>query len=389
MRQEGRYFDGGSKELGILPLEAVSGDQTVALNAIAATTTTHQPAVSATATIAPNAIASGVVVRQPSLAQPSDETIAVPLLSSPASVHTPAVAQVIQPSLISSSAVVAQLSLTTAAVVLPSALSATGQLFNPAVQRGAVSVSLDAIGSGASVLDPSIAPGAATVQPDLLSSGSSVANPAVSATSAILPDALASGATIQQPGVASEAFVAPSAIASGSSVAEPSIVSAFIDPQVIGATGTIPQPSLLSLATIAPAAFQSGGFFDPAVLPGPVSVSLDALSASSSLPAVMVEPGPVYISPDVLGPLVLLHLLEVAGEARPVIRTPKMMVRWRDDNKEWSREVTIDLGNVGETEVVRRLNFTGMFTTRQYEFTCTEDVAVIFAGAEEDIEFMS
>jgi hypothetical protein len=67
---------------------------------------------------------------------------------------------------------------------------------------------------------------------------------------------------------------------------------------------------------------------------------------------------------------------------------PYLMVRWRDDNKDWSREVRIDLGDIGQTEVVRRLNITGMFRTRQYEVTCSEGVAVVFCAAEEDIDIM-
>ena len=68
--------------------------------------------------------------------------------------------------------------------------------------------------------------------------------------------------------------------------------------------------------------------------------------------------------------------------------TPYLMIRWRDDNKDWSREVRIDLGDIGQTEAMRRLNLTGMFRTRQYEVVCTEDVAVVFCAAEEDIDVL-
>lgn len=68
--------------------------------------------------------------------------------------------------------------------------------------------------------------------------------------------------------------------------------------------------------------------------------------------------------------------------------TPQLMVRWRDDNKEWSREVAISLGDVGDTEVIRKLNNTGIYHTRQWEISCTESVPVVFAYAEEDIDFL-
>lgn len=66
----------------------------------------------------------------------------------------------------------------------------------------------------------------------------------------------------------------------------------------------------------------------------------------------------------------------------------KFMVRWNDDNKGWSNEKWISLGNVGESEIIQRLHRTGIFRTRQYEFVATDNVDVVFGDAEEDLEIL-
>lgn len=67
---------------------------------------------------------------------------------------------------------------------------------------------------------------------------------------------------------------------------------------------------------------------------------------------------------------------------------PKLVLRWKNDNKSWSREVYIDLGNSGETEIVKRILRTGIYRTRQYELTCSDAVPLLFADAEEDVEIL-
>jgi hypothetical protein len=68
--------------------------------------------------------------------------------------------------------------------------------------------------------------------------------------------------------------------------------------------------------------------------------------------------------------------------------TPVLVLRIKKDNLHWSREHYVDLGDIGEYEVVRRVPVRGIYRTRQYEFVCTEPVACVFADAEEDIEVL-
>ena len=65
-----------------------------------------------------------------------------------------------------------------------------------------------------------------------------------------------------------------------------------------------------------------------------------------------------------------------------------MMLRWNDDNRGWSNEVSLSLGSIGETETVIRCFPRGIFRTRQYEIAITDSVGVTFGGAEEDIDLL-
>jgi hypothetical protein len=70
-------------------------------------------------------------------------------------------------------------------------------------------------------------------------------------------------------------------------------------------------------------------------------------------------------------------------------RTPELMVRWRDDNRRWSQERQLSLGDIGDTTIYRRLKTGGIYRTRQYEFSCSDAVPLTFLEAEEDIEVLS
>lgn len=67
----------------------------------------------------------------------------------------------------------------------------------------------------------------------------------------------------------------------------------------------------------------------------------------------------------------------------------KLLVRWNDDNRGWSYEREISLGNIGETETVISVDSRGIYRTRQYEFVVTDPVAVTFGDAEEDIKVLT
>lgn len=65
-----------------------------------------------------------------------------------------------------------------------------------------------------------------------------------------------------------------------------------------------------------------------------------------------------------------------------------LMLRWNDDNKGWSNQHDLSLGNIGENETVIRFYPRGVYRTRQYEVTVTDAVNVIFGDAEEDIDIL-
>ncbi len=64
--------------------------------------------------------------------------------------------------------------------------------------------------------------------------------------------------------------------------------------------------------------------------------------------------------------------------------SPKLMLRWRNDgNKEWGNFHYIDLGAAGDTDHYVTINRLGMYVSRQYELSITDNVPVVVAGAEE------
>lgn len=69
-------------------------------------------------------------------------------------------------------------------------------------------------------------------------------------------------------------------------------------------------------------------------------------------------------------------------------RTPKVMLRYRIDNREWSNIKEFSLGDIGEYNIVVRDTRRKIFRTIQYEFSATDAVDVVFSQAEEDIEVL-
>lgn len=68
--------------------------------------------------------------------------------------------------------------------------------------------------------------------------------------------------------------------------------------------------------------------------------------------------------------------------------TPKLMMRYKIDNRHWSNIKEFSLGDVGEYEIVLRDIRRKQFRTIQYEFSATDAVDVVFSDAEEDIEVL-
>jgi hypothetical protein len=75
------------------------------------------------------------------------------------------------------------------------------------------------------------------------------------------------------------------------------------------------------------------------------------------------------------------------GTGNPNNVEPELLVRWRDNgSKVWSNYRKIPLGFTGEDIFYQTINMLGSYRSRQYELSCTENVGIAIAGAEEDIE---
>ena len=64
------------------------------------------------------------------------------------------------------------------------------------------------------------------------------------------------------------------------------------------------------------------------------------------------------------------------------------MIRYKTDNMAWSNIKEFSLGNIGEYNLVLRDLRRNQYRTKQYEFTATDAVDVVFSQAEEDIEVL-
>lgn len=69
-------------------------------------------------------------------------------------------------------------------------------------------------------------------------------------------------------------------------------------------------------------------------------------------------------------------------------RQPKLMLRYKLDNRSWSNTKEFSLGNIGEYDLVLRDIRRHQYRTKQYEFSATDAVEVVFSQAEEDIEVL-
>lgn len=69
-------------------------------------------------------------------------------------------------------------------------------------------------------------------------------------------------------------------------------------------------------------------------------------------------------------------------------RTPKVMIRYKLDGRDWSNFKEVSLGNIGEYWHIIRDTRRTIFRTKQYEFSATDAVGIVFGGAEEDVEVL-
>lgn len=68
--------------------------------------------------------------------------------------------------------------------------------------------------------------------------------------------------------------------------------------------------------------------------------------------------------------------------------TPKLMLRYKIDNRRWSNIKEFSLGNIGEYDLILRDFRREIFRTIQFEFTATDAVEYVFSQAEADIEVL-
>ncbi len=69
--------------------------------------------------------------------------------------------------------------------------------------------------------------------------------------------------------------------------------------------------------------------------------------------------------------------------------TPQLMLRWKNNgSNNWSQEVWVDLGDQAETDIVRKLDRLGVYATRQYEITVTDNCPLVYGGVEEDLDLL-
>lgn len=69
-------------------------------------------------------------------------------------------------------------------------------------------------------------------------------------------------------------------------------------------------------------------------------------------------------------------------------RSPKLMIRYKLDNQNWSNIKEFSLGDIGEYDLVLRDTRRHQYRTKQYEFSATDAVDVVFSNAEEDVEVL-
>lgn len=69
-----------------------------------------------------------------------------------------------------------------------------------------------------------------------------------------------------------------------------------------------------------------------------------------------------------------------------LITERKLLIRWRDNGKrEWSNYREIALGEIGETDMAKRIHGLGQYRTRQYEIVCSSNGPITIAGIEEKV----
>ena len=202
-------------------------------------------------------------------------------------------------------------------LLVPS-LFTSGQLFEPVVTPGEVSVAPSLVASALQVHEPTVATEAVTLLPTTISATALFA-PAVTATYDVTAPALASTTQVYGPTLdlsvsvshfSTTSFGTPTLLpridaqffTSGQLFA-PSVVPGEVSILAthIATTTTVATPSLATIATVAPGIFTTGQLFAPS-LTTLVEVAPSVVSASSVVTEPSVAAGTVTIAPSLIGP---------------------------------------------------------------------------------------
>jgi len=66
---------------------------------------------------------------------------------------------------------------------------------------------------------------------------------------------------------------------------------------------------------------------------------------------------------------------------------PRLMVRWRDNaNDSFSNFQNVDLGRVGDSVSIARIDNLGTYRKRQWEFSMTDNVPFVLVDVEENVD---
>jgi hypothetical protein len=71
----------------------------------------------------------------------------------------------------------------------------------------------------------------------------------------------------------------------------------------------------------------------------------------------------------------------VSGNGEEGDTPPSLIMRYNSDNKGWSNERVISLGLQGDREIEKEIFVQGIFKTRQYEFSVTDNTEVAYGNA--------
>lgn len=230
----------------------------------------------------------------------AEQDITPTLLSSPPTLHSPAVtvgSVTVAPDLLSSAATVHSPSLAVGSVaVAPAHLASTAVLHQPAITAGPVTVAPALLNASPVLHSPAVTPGAVTISPDVLSSATTIHAPAVSSGGApsqqVQATALAGAATLHSPTVTvGPVTVLPATLASPATLHQPMLATGAVTITLdhIASTSTLHQPALSSIVTVQPSLLSSTAVpYSPALTVGPVTILPAPLSSTLLMHAPVV-----------------------------------------------------------------------------------------------------